>query len=83
VLDLSREEHAIEGGPVKFQPATKDGHDESQLHKQLRLDGVVDLTNTVDTDGDITWAPGTCIASNHSMQRRQFVLRVGIWLTQR
>jgi hypothetical protein len=74
VLGLSREEHAIEGGPVKFQSATKDGHEESELHKQLRLDGVVDLTDTVDTDGDIKWAPGTCITSNRSMRRREFVL---------
>jgi hypothetical protein len=83
VLGLSREEHAIEGGPVEFQPATKDGYEESQLHKQLRLDGVVDLTDTVDTDGDIKWAPGMCIKSNHSMLRREFVLRIGIWLTHR
>ena len=62
---LPLEEAGMEGGPVKFQSATKDGHEESEFHKQLRMDGVVDLTDTVDTDGDITWAPGMCISSFH------------------
>ncbi|KAJ8109039.1 hypothetical protein OPT61_g7745 [Boeremia exigua] len=31
--------------------------EETMLAKKLREDGVVDLRNTVDTDGDITWAP--------------------------
>lgn len=54
------EDHTLEGGPVQFQSATKVGEedvDQSKLHRQLRLDGVVDLTDTVDTDGDIKWAP--------------------------
>jgi hypothetical protein len=33
--------------------------EETALARQLREDGIVDLRNTVDTDGDITWAPGT------------------------
>jgi hypothetical protein len=58
-------EHGMEGGPVQFQSVTKGGQQntgESELFKQLRLDGVVDLTDTVDTDGDIKWAPGMYIA---------------------
>jgi hypothetical protein len=36
---------------------TADG-EETELARQLRKDGVVDLRNTMDTDGEITWAPG-------------------------
>jgi hypothetical protein len=41
--------------------ATVDGTaagEETLLARQLREDGIVDLRNTIDTDGDITWAPG-------------------------
>ncbi|KAF1364967.1 hypothetical protein EJ07DRAFT_96688 [Lizonia empirigonia] len=40
--------------------ATMDGTangEETELATKLREDGIVDLRNTTDTDGDITWAP--------------------------
>lgn len=43
--------------PVNFQAAVMDGLQESEAQRQLRLDGVVDLRNTVDTDADVHWAP--------------------------
>ena len=42
--------------------ATTDGSalgEETALAKKLREDGVADFRNTVDTDGNITWAAGT------------------------
>jgi hypothetical protein len=65
VLGKPPGEHIVGDGPVKFQSATKGGHssaEDEEFQKQLRLDGVVDLTDTVDTDGDITWAPGMPIS---------------------
>lgn len=41
-----------------FMDGTAEGK-QTDLARQLREDGVVDLRNTTDTDGDITWAPGT------------------------
>lgn len=35
--------------------------EEIELATKLREDGIVDLRNTTDTDGDITWAPGTLL----------------------
>lgn len=53
-------------GAVDSRPgvhyATVDGAadgEETALARKLREDGVVDLRNTIDTDGDVTWAPGT------------------------
>jgi hypothetical protein len=46
--------------------ATMDGTaygEETALARKLREDGIADLRNTVDTDGDITWAPGTYLVS--------------------
>lgn len=43
--------------PVDLKPAAMDGQQGSEAHRQLRLDGVVDLRNTVDTDADVHWAP--------------------------
>ncbi|KAF2131661.1 hypothetical protein P153DRAFT_286325 [Dothidotthia symphoricarpi CBS 119687] len=40
-----------------FQPAIVDGHHESEEQRQLRLKGVVDLRNTIDTDADVHWTP--------------------------
>lgn len=59
----------LPGGPPDTQVsrsgirhATLDGTkhgEETALATKLREDGVADLRSTVDTDGDITWAPGT------------------------
>ena len=54
--------HKAQGSQSDARHATMDGTadgEETTLAKKLREDGVVDLRNTVDTDGDITWAPGT------------------------
>lgn len=54
---------AVQEPQSGFLPATIDGTSgghETALAKQLREGGVADLRETVDTDGDIKWAPGTC-----------------------
>lgn len=51
--------------------ATTDGTAEGKeidLARQLREEGVVDLRNTVDTDGDITWAPGMFLVTLSHMR---------------
>lgn len=48
--------------PSEVLHATVDGTaqgEETALARRLRENGVADLRNTIDTDGDITWAPGT------------------------
>ena len=52
--------------PSEARHATMDGtahSEETALARKLREDGVADLRNTIDTDGAITWAPGTYLVS--------------------
>lgn len=56
-LDTLNSENKSHSGVLH---ATMDGTahgKETALARKLREDGVADLRNTVDTDGDITWAP--------------------------
>ncbi|XPS74857.1 hypothetical protein M3J07_006950 [Ascochyta lentis] len=56
----SQETYAVQGAQSGVRHATVDGTangKETDLARQLRKDGVVDLRNTIDTDGDIKWAP--------------------------
>lgn len=69
--DASRSPHGtyeVQGSQSGVRHATVDGTaggEETTLARKLREDGVVDLRSTVDTDGDITWAPGTSSSSPH------------------
>ena len=57
----SRETYEVQGAQSGVRHATMDGTadgEETLLARKLREDGVVDLRNTVETDGDVTWAPG-------------------------
>jgi len=50
-----------QGSHSSIRYATVDGRrngEETALARKLREEGVADLRNTVDTDGDVTWAPG-------------------------
>ena len=52
---LQQEQHGV-------QHATIDGTahgEETALARELRESGIADLRNTVDTEGEVTWAPGT------------------------
>ncbi|KAJ4991294.1 hypothetical protein SVAN01_03192 [Stagonosporopsis vannaccii] len=52
--------HDTQGSHAGMFYATVDGErngEETALARNLRKDGVADLRSTVDTDGDITWAP--------------------------
>lgn len=42
--------------------------EETDLARKLREDGVVDLRNTTDTDGEIQWAPGMWSSSLYSLE---------------
>lgn len=60
-----RESYEVEGSHSGVRHATMDGTaggEETALARKLREDGVADLRNTVDTDGDITWTPGMCLS---------------------
>lgn len=53
--------HDDQGSHSSIRHATVDGKrngEETALARKLREDGIADLRNTVDTDGDVTWAPG-------------------------
>lgn len=59
---FTKHTHNAQGSPSGMRHATVDGTaggEETALAKRLREDGVADLRNTLDTDGKITWAPGT------------------------
>jgi hypothetical protein len=65
----AQELYEVEGAQSGVRHATIDGTadgEETELARKLREDGVVDLRNTVDTDGDITWAPGKSLHSSPS-----------------
>ncbi|KZM21700.1 uncharacterized protein EKO05_0001680 [Ascochyta rabiei] len=57
---LQKETNGVQGTQSGVRHATVDGTangEETKLARQLRQDGVADLRNTTDTDGDIVWAP--------------------------
>lgn len=56
-----REAYDVQGTQPGVRHATVDGTadgEETELARKLREGGIVDLRNTTDTDGDMTWAPG-------------------------